>query len=99
MWHITLPMMGPVLKTILMLAITAAFSDMNSVMVLTEGGPVNATMTMALYGYSFFFSVSESSAITPQYGYGAAVSCVSACIAGLVTIIYLKFAAKLDDIY
>ena len=99
MWHITLPMMGPVLKTILMLAITAAFSDMNSVMVLTEGGPVNSTMTMSLYGYSFFFSVSESTAITPQYGYGAAVSFVSACIAGLVTVIYLKFAAKLDDIY
>lgn len=99
MWHITLPMMGPVLKTILMLAITAAFSDMNSVMVLTEGGPVNSTMTMALYGYSFFFSVSESAAITPQYGYGAAVSFVSACIAGIVTIVYLKLASKLDDIY
>lgn len=99
LWYITLPMMGPVLKTILMLAITAAFSDMNSVMVLTEGGPVNSTMTMSLYGYSFFFSVSESAAITPQYGYGAAVSCVSACIAGLVTIIYLKFASRLDDIY
>lgn len=99
LWYITLPMMGPVLKTILMLAITAAFSDMNSVMVLTEGGPVNSTMTMALYGYSFFFSVSESTAITPQYGYGAAVSCISACIAGLVTVIYLKFASKLDDIY
>lgn len=99
LWYITLPMMGPVLKTILMLAITAAFSDMNSVMVLTEGGPVNSTMTMSLYGYSFFFSVSESSAITPQYGYGAAVSFVSACIAGLVTVIYLKFASKLDDIY
>ena len=99
LWCITLPMMGPVLKTILMLAITAAFSDMNSVMVLTEGGPVNSTMTMALYGYSFFFSVSESAAVTPQYGYGAAVSFISACIAGLVTIVYLKFAAKLDDIY
>lgn len=99
LWYITLPMMGPVLKTILMLAITAAFSDMNSVMVLTEGGPVNSTMTMSLYGYSFFFSVSESAAITPQYGYGAAVSFVSACIAGLVTVLYLKFASKLDDIY
>lgn len=99
LWYITLPMMGPVLKTILMLAITAAFSDMNSVMVLTEGGPVNSTMTMALYGYSFFFSVSESAAITPQYGYGAAVSFISACIAGFVTVIYLKFASRLDDIY
>lgn len=99
LWYITLPMMGPVLKTILMLAITAAFSDMNSVMVLTEGGPINSTMTMSLYGYSFFFSVSESAAITPQYGYGAAVSFVSACIAGLVTILYLKLSASLDDIY
>lgn len=99
LWYITLPMMGPVLKTILMLAITAAFSDMNSVMVLTGGGPVNSTMTMSLYGYSFFFSLGDGAGMTPQYGYGAAVSFVSACIAGLITVIYLKFASKLDDIY
>lgn len=99
LWYITIPMLGPILKIILMLSITAAFSDMNSVMVLTEGGPTNATMVMALYGYQFFFPISAGTTITPQYGYGAAVSTVSALIAGLVTVGYLTVSRKLDDIY
>lgn len=99
LWYITIPMLGPILKIILMLSITAAFSDMNSVMVLTEGGPTNATMVMALYGYQFFFPISAGASITPQYGYGAAVSAVSALIAGCVTVIYLIVSKKLDDIY
>lgn len=99
LWYITIPMLGPILKIILMLSITAAFSDMNSVMVLTEGGPTNATMVMALYGYQFFFPISAGTYITPQYGYGAAVSAVSAVIAGAVTIVYLVISRKLDDIY
>ena len=96
-WFVTLPMLGPILKIILMLSITAAFSDMSSVMVLTEGGPTNATMVMALYGYQFFFPISASTAVNPQYGYGAAVSLVSAIIAGIVTVLYLRFSKKLDE--
>lgn len=99
LWYITVPMLGPILKIILMLSITAAFSDMNSVMVLTEGGPTNATMVMALYGYQFFFPISAGTFITPQYGYGAAVSTVSALIAGIVTVVYLIASRKLDDVY
>lgn len=97
--YITVPMLGPILKIILMLSITAAFSDMSSVMVLTEGGPLNSTMVMALYGYQFFFPVSASGSVNPQYGYGAAVSFVSAIIAGIVTVLYLKLSKKLDEVY
>lgn len=96
---ITIPMLGPILKIILMLSITAAFSDMSNVMVLTEGGPTNATMVMALYGYQFFFPISATGSVNPQYGYGAAVSLISALIAGIITVIYLFASKKLDDIY
>ncbi len=99
LWYITIPMLGPILKIILMLSITSAFSDMSNVMVLTEGGPTNATMVMALYGYQFYFPISAGMTVTPQYGYGAAVSTVSAVIAGIITILYLKASKKLDDIY
>lgn len=99
LWYVTIPMMGPILKIILMLSITSAFNDITNVMVLTEGGPNNATMVMALYGYKYFFPVSASSSVIPQYGYGAAVSVVSAAIAGIVTIIYLRLSKKLDEIY
>ena len=98
-WYIILPMLGPILKIILMLSITSAFHDITNVMVLTEGGPNNATMVMSLYGYRYFFPISAAEATVPQYGYGAAVSVVSAVIAGVVTVIYLKLSKKLDDIY
>ncbi len=87
------------MKIILMLAITSAFNDITNVMVLTEGGPNNATMVMSLYGYKYFFPVSATQAAVPQYGYGAAVSVISAVIAGAVTVVYLKISKKLDDIY
>jgi len=100
LWYITIPMLGPILKIILMLAITVAFSDISTVMVLTEGGPANATMVMALYGYSYFFPISAGSTFTsPQYGYGAAVSFISALIAGMITVIYLIISRKMDKVF
>jgi ABC-type sugar transport system permease subunit len=99
LWYIIIPMLGPILKIIMMLAITAAFNDITNVMVLTEGGPNNATMVMSLYGYRYFFPVSASESVASQYGYGAAVSVISAMIAGCVTVLYLKASKKLDDIY
>jgi ABC-type sugar transport system permease subunit len=99
LWFITIPMLGPILKIIFMLSIVAAFSDMNTVMVLTEGGPLNSTMVMALYGYNFFFPVSAGTFTVPQYGYGAAVSFVSALVAGGVTLAYLRVSKKLDTIF
>jgi len=98
-WYIIIPMLGPILKIILMLAITSAFHDITNVMVLTEGGPNNATMVMSLYGYRYFFPISAAEATVPQYGYGAAVSVISAVIAGLVTVGYLRISKKLDEIY
>lgn len=101
MWTITVPMLGPVLKTILMLAIISAFHDYQSIMVLTEGGPFNKTNVMFLYVYQYYFPSQNAmlGGFRPQYGYGAALSIISAGIVGLVTVIYLKISKKLDDIY
>jgi raffinose/stachyose/melibiose transport system permease protein len=99
MFYITLPMLGPVLKVILMISIVNAFNDMQSIMVLTEGGPVGATNVMFLYIYQFFFPISVSSPVNPEFGYGAAVSVVAAVIIGIVTGIYLIFSRKLDEVY
>jgi ABC-type sugar transport system permease subunit len=99
LWYITIPMMGPVVKIILMLAIVNAFNDINIVLVLTEGGPYNSTMVMTLYAYMFFFPVSSSTIPMTQYGYGASVSFSSAVIAALVTLLFFRFSKKLEDIY
>lgn len=97
-WYITLPMLGPILKMILMLSIVIAFQDMSTVMVLTEGGPINATMIMFLYAYQFFFPISPGSMVATQFGYGSAVSVVAAGIVGIVTVIYLFLSRKLDNL-
>lgn len=99
MRRITIPMLGPVLKTIMMLAIINGFHDYQSVMVLTEGGPFGATQVMFLYLYQLYFPTGDQAAFRPQYGYGAAVSIVTAIIVGAITLVYLRLAKKLDDIY
>ena len=100
MAYITIPMLGPVLKTILMLSILAAFQDMQSIMVLTEGGPFDATNIMFLYIYKLYYPISASTSVfRPQYGYGAAASIVAAAIIGVITVLYLRLARKLDEVY
>lgn len=99
MRFITIPMLGPVLKTILMLAIISGFHDYQSVMVMTEGGPFGATTVMFLYLYQLYFPTADTGSFRPQYGYGAAVSVVTALIVGVITLIYLRLSKKLDEIY
>lgn len=100
MIYITLPMLGPILKIIIMLSILAAFQDMQSIMVLTGGGPFEATDVMFLYIYQLYFPISgDSGAASSQYGYGSAASIVAALIVGIVTLAYLYISRRLDDIY
>lgn len=99
LFQITIPLLGPALKTILMLAVIHAFQDMASIMVLTEGGPFNATKVMFLHIYQLYYPTSDSMSFRPQYGYGAAVSIIAAAIVGIITVLYLRLSRKLDDIY
>lgn len=98
LFRITLPLLAPVMKMILMLALVNSFHDMQSIMVLTEGGPMGATNVMFLYIYQLFFPVSAGSTVVQEFGYGAAVSLVAACIVGIFTGLYLILAKKMDSI-
>ena len=93
-FHITLPMLSPVLKVILMLALTTAFKDYQSILVLTDEGPNNRSHVMFSYIYKLIFS----SSTTPQIGYATMLSVVAALIIGIVTAIYMFVARKLDDV-
>ena len=96
-FRITLPMLAPVLKVVLMLALTGAFKDYEAIMVLTNGGPGNRSMVMFLYIYNIIFG-SAGSTSQPQIGYGALLSVVAAVIVGIVTGDYLFVSKKLDDV-
>ena len=98
LFYITIPMLAPIIKMILMLALGVSFLDMQSILVLTEGGPMNATNVMFLYIYQLFFPVTSGSTVPQEFGYGAAVSVVAALIVGAVTLFYLFLARKLDKV-
>lgn len=95
-FKITLPLLGPVLKVIIMLAITTALKDYQSILVLTGGGPNNRSHVMFSYIYQLSFGGNN---MNPQLGYSAVLSMVSALIIGIVTVFYLKLSKKMDDIY
>ncbi|MNC10331.1 Lactose transport system permease protein LacF [compost metagenome] len=99
MWSITVPMLGPVLQMIIMLAITVSLKGYESIMVLTEGGPYGKTEVMYLYLYKLFFPVSSGGSSIQQFGYGSAVGFTTAVIVGLITLIYFYVSKKLNDIY
>ncbi len=94
-FRITLPMLSPMLKVIMMLAITGAFRDYDSILVLTQGGPNNRTQVMFLYIYQLIFGTIYNK---PQIGYATVLSLTAALIVGIVTAIYLRLARKLDDV-
>ena len=96
-FRITLPMLSPVLKVVLMLAITGAFKDYEAIMVLSKGGPGNRSMVMFLYIYNLIFGTPNSTT-QAQIGYGALLSVMAAFIVGIVTAIYMFVSRKLDDV-
>ena len=93
-FRITLPMLSPMLKVILLLAITTSFKDYQSILVLTNGGPNNRSHVMFSYIYNLIFS----STSTPQIGYATVLSIMAALIIGAVTALYMVLARKLDDV-
>ncbi|WP_438445458.1 carbohydrate ABC transporter permease [Gorillibacterium sp. sgz5001074] len=98
--RITVPLLGPVLQMIILLAITAALKGYESIMVLTEGGPVGKTEVMYLYVYKLFFPISSAgAAVEQQIGYGSAVGFVSALIVGAVTVGYFALSKRLNQVY
>jgi multiple sugar transport system permease protein len=66
-WHITLPVIKPVLIIVTMFSIIFTFSDFQLVYALTHGGPANATHLFATYAFDVGMSAG-------QLGAGAAIA-------------------------
>ncbi|WP_438447254.1 carbohydrate ABC transporter permease [Gorillibacterium sp. sgz5001074] len=96
-WYITIPMLGPVLQIIIMLAIINALKGYESIMVMTGGGPVGKTEVMYLYVYKLFFpTAADAGGAVQQIGYGSAVGFVTALIVGAVTMVYFFFSRRMS---
>lgn len=78
--RITLPLMKPVIEVNVTLAVISALKQMETVYLLTAGGPGNETQFLANYLYKQAFSAF-------RYGYGNAISVVFVIICVAATVV------------
>ena len=83
-WHITLPLLRPIIVVILVLRTSFAFAVFDEVLAITQGGPGDATWVASWYSYKKGFS--------PPFdiGLGSASAYILALIVGLFAIAYVK---------
>lgn len=96
-FSITIPLLGPVLQMVLMNAILGSLKVTDLVLTLTNGNPSGKTEVMMTYIYKQFFG--QGGAVAKDYGYGAALTVVTAIILTLVTLVYLRATKKTSDVY
>lgn len=94
---ITIPLLGPVLQMVLMNAILGSLKVTDLVLTLTFGRPSGKTEVMMTYIYKRFFGEAGASAM--DYGFGAALTVVTAIILTIVTLFYLRATKKSSDVY
>ncbi|MBS3788737.1 sugar ABC transporter permease [Candidatus Bipolaricaulota bacterium] len=81
--RVALPILLPFLVVALILTTVWAFNQFSLVLLLTEGGPMNATRVFPLHGYQAAFDLGE-------FSYGSAVS-LGALIMNMVLVyLYIK---------
>ena len=85
--HITVPMLGSTIRTVVLLSVLGSLTQFNLVWVMTGGGPVNASEFMATYMYRFGFK---------RYllGYGSAVALVMLVICLGFSVTYMRLARQ-----
>lgn len=85
--HITIPMLGSTIRTVVQLSVLGSLTQFNLVWVMTGGGPVNASEMMATYMYRFGFR---------RYllGYGSAVALVMLLICLIFSVAYMRLARQ-----
>lgn len=66
-WHITLPLLRPVILVVLLLSTILTFADFQIIWVLTRGGPANTTHVFATLAYQIGLA-------SAQIGLGASIS-------------------------
>lgn len=89
-WNVTLPMLNPMVVTVVVLSTIGGFSLFIEPYVLTGGGPLNSTLSALLYIYNqaFYFN---------HMGYAAALGLCFALMILVVVLMQRRFVER--DIY
>jgi multiple sugar transport system permease protein len=86
-WHITLPLLKPVLAVVVLFSTIFTFSDFNIVYVLTHGGPINSTHLFATLSRQIGLE-------SGQIGQGAAISLYLFPVLVFVVFVQLRFIRR-----
>jgi multiple sugar transport system permease protein len=86
-WHVTLPLLKPVLAVVVLFSTIFTFSDFNIVYVLTHGGPINSTHLFATLARQIGLE-------TGRIGQGAAISLYLFPVLVFVVWAQLKFVRR-----
>jgi raffinose/stachyose/melibiose transport system permease protein len=87
--YVTIPLLGPTIRVSVFLSIIGALQLFDLVWVTTQGGPVNASNTMATYLFDWGFR-------RFQLGYGSAVAVILFVFALIVALAYQRFVMRRD---
>ena len=68
-WHITLPLLRPTLAVALMFLVIDAFRAFDKILIMTNGGPAEATTILSIYLYKVSFHYQN-------WGYGALLALI-----------------------
>ncbi len=82
-FHITVPMLKPILTVIVLLRAIWMFNKFDVIWLLTRGGPVSSTEHLAILSYRHAFSLFD-------IGGGAAIATISFLILSAVVFVYFR---------
>jgi raffinose/stachyose/melibiose transport system permease protein len=87
--HVTLPLLGPTLRVSVFLSMIGALQLFDMVWVMTRGGPIGASSTMATLMFKNGF-------IESDMGYGSALAVLLFLFALVLAIAYQRFVLRRD---
>jgi raffinose/stachyose/melibiose transport system permease protein len=88
-FYITLPLLGSTIRTSVYLSVLGSIQQFILVWIMTRGGPVNASETLATYMYRFGF-------VRFQLGYGSAVAIYMFILCLTFSLIYQRLTRQPD---
>ncbi len=86
-WHITLPLLQPVIAVVVLFSTIWTFADFQIVYILTHGGPINATQIFATMAY-------DVALVAGRIGEGSAISLFLFPALLVVIILMLRYLRK-----
>lgn len=94
-FKITIPMIMPVLQIIIMLSLIGTMQINEMILVMTNGAPGGSTHSVQSYIFQNY--APGLTAGTINVGYGCAMALVTAVILAVITMGYMKYSNKLND--